>query len=79
MKQLFNHDLSPRAQTKVEGLTYHHIYNIIRERLEYVDGDFDPDAVCQAICCEIEKKQGIYPNVPELHESAISPANLASE
>jgi hypothetical protein len=69
MIQLFNHNQSPRAQTKVEGLTYQDIYSIIRERLEYVDGNFDPDAVCQAICCEIEKKQGIYPNVPRLQGS----------
>lgn len=42
----------------------HEIYTIIRERLNYVDGNFDPDAVCQNICCEIEKKMGIFPNVP---------------
>lgn len=29
-------------------------------------GDADPMAVCQNLCCEIERLMGIYPNVPKL-------------
>jgi hypothetical protein len=60
--QLFT---NPDARgSTVLTLRMHELYEIIHERLEYVDGDFDPDAVCQNICCEIEKKMGIYPNIP---------------
>ncbi len=65
MKQLFNHPLSPRAQTKI-NITFEDIYKIVRERLEYYTVESDPDAFCQNMCCEIEKKMGIYPNLPEL-------------
>ena len=28
----------------------------------------DPMAICQNLCCEVERLMGIYPNVPELQE-----------
>lgn len=28
--------------------------------------DLDPMAICQNLCCEVEKAMGIYPNVPGL-------------
>lgn len=28
----------------------------------------DPIAICQNLCCEVEKAMGIFPNVPELRE-----------
>lgn len=34
------------------------IYNIV--------GTSDPMAVCQNLCCEVERVMGIYPNVPTL-------------
>ena len=30
--------------------------------------DMDPIAVCQNMMCEVEKRMGIYPNVPKLKE-----------
>jgi hypothetical protein len=54
--------LGTRGETQV-NLTFRDLYLIVRERLEYVDGSFDPDAVCQNVCVEIEKKMGIYPNL----------------
>jgi hypothetical protein len=43
------------------------VYRIVLERLQYFHPDrCDPDAFCQAVCCEIEKLNGTYPNVPGL-------------
>ncbi len=64
--QLFTNREGVRGGMLISGLTYADVYAIIRKRLEYVPGNFDPDAVCQAICCELEKAMGIYPNVPGL-------------
>jgi hypothetical protein len=63
--QLFNNPNGRRGGTLVASITYAELYNIIRECLEHADGhfDFDPDAVCQNICCEVEEKMGIFPNV----------------
>lgn len=40
-------------------------YNDVYEAQEG-DPDFDPIAAMQNMMCEIEKRMGIYPNVPEL-------------
>lgn len=63
MKQLFNHPQSPRAQTRV-NITFEELYDIVLEKLNYYTPNSDPDAFCQDMCCQIEKKMGIYPNVP---------------
>jgi len=52
------------------NVTISDIYKIVLERLQYYHPDrCDPDAFCQAVCCEIEKKNGTYPNVPGLERS----------
>jgi hypothetical protein len=55
-----------RAQTEVKGITYEQLYKCFCMRLEYLAENYDPDAVAQNFCCEIEKLMGIYPNVPGL-------------
>lgn len=65
-EQLFNNPAGHRGSAVVT-MQMHEIYKLIRDRLEYVKGDFDPDAVCQNICCEVEKHQGTYPNVPGIN------------
>jgi len=62
-KQLFNNPDAHRGGAEIR-IKMHELYKIIRDRLEWVKGDFDPDAVCQGICVEIEKHQGTYPNIP---------------
>ena len=42
--------------------TWNDVYEAIA-----ADPDFDPVAVRQALTCEIEKRMGIYPNVPRAH------------
>lgn len=64
-EQLFNNPSGQRGSAVV-SIPMHELYKIVRNRLEYVDGNFDPDAVCQTVCVEIEKQQGTYPNVPGL-------------
>lgn len=61
-EQLFNNPNGRRGSAEVR-LKMHEIYDLIRYRLAWVNGDFDPDAVCQNICVEIERKIGTYPNV----------------
>lgn len=60
----FNIHEGARGSTKVD-LTFAELYDIMRSRLEYLPGQFDPDAVCQNISVEIEKKMGIFPNIKE--------------
>jgi hypothetical protein len=64
-EQLFN---NPRGQrgSAVVTIPMHELYELLKKRLEYVVPNFDPDAVCQGICCEIETHQGTYPNLPGL-------------
>lgn len=64
MIQLFDHPQSPRAQTMV-SISFADLYKIVCGKLEYFDpATSDPDAFCQDMCCQIEKKMGIYPNIP---------------
>lgn len=62
-------------------LTMGDVYKIVHDRLEYaryspmpnhapkpISDLLDIDALCQNVCCEIEKKLGIYPNVPPAEE-----------
>lgn len=62
MRQLFTNPEARRGSAVVT-LQMHELYAIIRARLEYVSGDFDPDALCQNICVEVEKHQGTFPNI----------------
>lgn len=56
-----------RGETKIEGVTYRQLYDIVRKKLDYFHPDSsDPDAFCQDMCCQVEKAQGIYPNVPKI-------------
>lgn len=64
-EQLFNNPNGHRGSADIR-MEMHELYKIIRDRLEWVRGDFDPDALCQNICVEVEKHQGTYPNVPGL-------------
>jgi hypothetical protein len=52
-----------RALTEVKGITFEQLYGLVKDRLEWVTPNSDHDAVCQALCCEVEKAMGIYPNV----------------
>lgn len=59
-----------RGQTEIKGVTFAEVYDIVLRKLEYFHPErSDPDAFCQDMCCEIEKKMGIYPNVPELRHA----------
>lgn len=40
------------------------LYKIVRDRLEYMGENYDPDAVTQNVCVEVEKKMGVYPRLP---------------
>lgn len=70
-----------RGKTEVKGLTYRDIYDCAiiglfrasgiqeQRRASVYDIDLneiDPIAFIQNMTCEMEKRQGIYPNVPEL-------------
>lgn len=58
---------STRGQTEIAGVTYAQLYDIVRRKLDYFHPDrSDPDAFCQDMCCQVEKAQGIFPNVPGL-------------
>lgn len=49
------------------NVTLADIYKIVRRKLEWFHPErSDPDAFCQDMCCQIEKLNGTYPNVPEL-------------
>lgn len=59
--------LGTRGETEISGVTYEQLYMIVRRKLDYFHPDkCDPDAFCQDMCCQVEKAQGIYPNVPAL-------------
>lgn len=60
--QLFNNPKGHRGSASIT-IPMHELYDLIRARLEWVKGDFDPGAVCQNICVEVEKNQGTYPNL----------------
>jgi len=64
-QQLFTNPNGRRGSATVT-IPVHELYSILRRRLEWVRGDFDPDALCQNFCVEIEKQQGTFPNIPEL-------------
>ncbi len=51
--------------------TYNDVYEAAQS-----DPDFDPLAVMQNMSCEMEKRMGIYPNVPELKERERDEENL---
>jgi hypothetical protein len=51
-----------RALTEVKGITFEQLYGLVKDRLQWVTQNSDHDAVCQALCCEVEKAMGIYPN-----------------
>lgn len=64
-KQLFTNP-DGRGGNVVEGITFAHVYRIVRDRIEYMiekQPTYDIDAVCQNVCVEIEKVMGTYPNV----------------
>lgn len=61
------HPQYERGQTEIAKITYAQLYAIVLHKLEDFHPDrSDPDAFCQDLCCEVEKVQGIYPNVPSL-------------
>ncbi len=62
-QQLFNNHGGKRGQTMIEGITYAALYDIMKRRVENISGNFDPDAVCQNICVELEIAMKIFPNV----------------
>lgn len=66
-EQLFNNSQGHRGSAVVT-IKMHELYDLIRNRLEWVRGDFDPDALCQNICVEVEKHQGTFPNIPGLEK-----------
>jgi hypothetical protein len=56
------------------NVTIGDIYKIVFRKLEYFHPDrCDPDAFCQDICCQIEKLNGTYPNVPGLKKGGEEP------
>jgi len=63
-KQLFNNPNGHRGAAEVK-IPMHELYNILLKRIERMDGNFDPDAICQQICVDIEKQQGTFPNFVE--------------
>ena len=68
-ENLFNNPYGSRGQTKVD-ITFNELYALVREKLDYFHPDHsDPDAFCQDLGCRIEKKMGIFPNVPGPHTS----------
>lgn len=72
MSNLFNNHNGARGSHGVD-LTMAQVYDIIRERLNYLQENFDPDAFCQNVCCEIEKAMGIFPNIDRLTPTAPMP------
>ena len=63
--------LGTRGETEIKGISFKDMYELVLARIEYFHPDkCDPDAFCQNICCEIEKKMGIYPNVPKLIDNS---------
>lgn len=64
-EQLFNNPRGHRGSAVVT-IPMHELYDLVRKRLEWVDMNVDPDALCQNICVEVEKQQGTFPNVPGL-------------
>lgn len=59
-----------RGLTEIRGVTYRQLYDIVRRKLDWYHPDrSDPVAFCQDMCCQIEKIQGIYPNVDQLTET----------
>jgi hypothetical protein len=65
-KQLFNSPNGERSSRHVD-LPFRDLYAIVREKLNYFHPDrSDPDAFCQDMCVRIEKRMGIFPNVPGL-------------
>lgn len=66
--QLFNNK-EGRGGNMV-NISFADLYYIVRDRIEYMcigKQSIDPDAVCQNVCVEIEKKMGTFPNVPKLN------------
>jgi hypothetical protein len=59
--QIFNNS-EGRGGNEIKGITFAQVYKIFKDRLTYLDRDYDPDAVCQNACVEIEKAMGIYPS-----------------
>lgn len=57
--------LGVRGLTMV-SLSVRDLYKIARACIERMGDRPDIDAVCQNICVDIEKKMGIFPNVPKL-------------
>jgi hypothetical protein len=56
-----------RGETLIENVSYRDLYKIVLDKLEYYHPDrCDPEAFCQDLCCRIEKKQGIFPNVQDM-------------
>ena len=59
-----------RGETEIVGVTYRQLYDIVRKKLDHFHPDrSDPDAFCQDVCCQVERVQGIYPNVPGLTDA----------
>lgn len=69
-KQLFNNPEGHRGSATV-SIPMHELYNLIKTRLGWLEqalengNSFDPDALCQQICVEVEKQQGTFPNLRE--------------
>lgn len=49
------------SETRAAAATWNDVYDALN-----TDPDFDPKAVCQNMLCEMERRMGIYPNVPGL-------------
>lgn len=56
------------SETRAAAATWNDVYEAIKR-----DPGFDPVAVCQNMLCEMERRMGIFPNVPELRATEDDP------
>ena len=62
-EHLFNNPRGQRGQAVIT-IPMHELYELLYNKIIYIQDDFDPEALCQGICVEIEKHQGTFPNLP---------------
>jgi hypothetical protein len=56
-------DKTKERANQIISLPMHVLYKIIHDRVSYIREPYDPDAVAQNACVEIEKHAGIFPNI----------------
>lgn len=64
---IMSHEYTPKNAPYIDEANKGEAGSLCFADVYELEGDIDPIAVAQNLCCEIERMMGIFPNVPKLY------------